>query len=308
MVITNDFTDGDEQPIRNRLERRKQKALARKRTQNIQNKKKKKNQNIQKRTVSVSFKIAEMSEPADGIRIDLRTGKLEMLASGNPVTMRAENVVTSVHYDRASKPPKVLNTVSHPSSETRMSLFSFLEEFDVLFGVDTSTDTIGSDRHSVAAMSILEIRNISRADGILREVELHINMFGAIISGKNMPDNPENWMWKVAIEDCIKKLYPKYSDSLRVGLVVDSDLGMIPEYNARTKPLFEDYCLPPNFSLIYASGDGGAEYMPNRLIRLCDREAKMQLAAIADGKSENVIFTKLDKHEHINYPFTAFPL
>lgn len=265
---------------------------------------KKKKQHKKKRTVSISFKAAESF---DSFRIDSRTGKLELLANGIPVTTQSEDVVTSVHYDREAK-PKVLNATPQPSSDMKMSLFSFLDEFDVLFGVDTNTRTIDTDRHSVAAMSVLEIRNINRTNGVLRNVELNINMFGAVIKGKNMAGNPENWMWKVAIEEGIKKQYPNFSDSLRIGLVVDSDMGMIPAYNARSKPVFEDYYLPSNFTLVYASADAGAEYILNRLIRLCDREAKMQLDAITAGKNENVIFTKLDGHERIDYPFTAFPL
>ncbi|MDQ3253853.1 MAG: hypothetical protein M3R15_08095 [Acidobacteriota bacterium] len=264
-------------------------------------------QKKKKRIISQSFKIAELSKPANQIDIDLRTGELQFLADGQPVTMRAENVVTTVHFDRKTK-QKVLNVTPQPSASTRMSLFSFLEEFDVLFAIDTNTRTINTDRHSVAAMSVLEIQNLTKTDGVLRKAKLNINMFGALIRGKNMPGNPENWMWKVAIEDGIKKLYPKYSDSLRIGLIVDSNLAVLPEYNARTEPIFESYFLPPNFTLVYATADGGAEYILNRLIRLCDKEADKQLKAIAEGKAANEIFTKLDQHEQINYPFTAFPL
>jgi hypothetical protein len=51
-------------------------------------------------------------------------------------------------------------------------------------------------------------------------------------------------------------------------------------------PIIDDFYLPADFTLIYASADVGKEYVPNRLISLCDKEANSVLARIkAEGST-----------------------
>ena len=176
------------------------------------------------------------------------------------------------------------------------------------YTIDPSTGALtASHLHSVAAMSILEVTNMVRkADGNPERVEMNMNMFGALIRGKNVPGNPEGWFWRVGIEDGIRKLYPKYSDSLRIGLTVDSNLDSLDRYNSRDLPIHEEYFLPKNFTLIYASTDSGSDYVLNQLIKLCDREAELQLDSIERGVLSNEVFTKLSGHKHTKIPGTPF--
>jgi len=250
------------------------------------------------RTITTKFKIAEIAGPVDSLSINVVTGQFQFLSKGQPVAMRAEDVSTDITYPRG-KGPKILNSVPGLSHDLRVfSSYSFIDQFDVMFAVDTNTRTIDGVRCSIAAMCILRTLSVSRDDeNGLKQVNLNLNMFGAVIRGFDLPDNPENWMWRVAIEEGIKQRYPDYSDSLRIGLVVDSNYGLLSEYNCRTTPIHEDYFLPNNFTLMYASADAGSEFILNRMIRLCDRESGLQLDALERGEMDVKVFTKCQGHE-----------
>lgn len=64
-------------------------------------------------------------------------------------------------------------------------------------------------------------------------------------------DKPENENWVRIIE--LLRRNCQCSDPRKIGVVVDSDLGNIRDYNNRDKPIFDDYFLPKEFELIFAS-------------------------------------------------------
>jgi hypothetical protein len=72
--------------------------------------------------------------------------------------------------------------------------------------------------------------------------------------------------------------------ALRRAIVTDSDLGLHDAINARTTPLYGDVLLPPNFTVLYASGDTGTE-ATNRILAFCDKQAKMTLRAMLAGEA-----------------------
>lgn len=84
--------------------------------------------------------------------------------------------------------------------------------------------------------------------------------------------------------------------------VVDSDFSRIPAYNRRESPIEGDFYLPPQFTLVYASADGGANQFGNRLIRLCDREAKRllnHLEAVPEDPERHELQNVIDRpHSH----------
>jgi len=73
--------------------------------------------------------------------------------------------------------------------------------------------------------------------------------------------------------------------SLKVGLVVDSELGMIPEYNFRRLPIADGIHLPLNIELIYASSDHDTNVPFNFLIAKCDSDATFLINEIKQDRS-----------------------
>jgi len=85
-------------------------------------------------------------------------------------------------------------------------------------------------------------------------------------------EKPENCNWKRLIEYIMQ--HKKYNDNSRIALIVDSDLDNIPDYNKRNKPIYEDFMLPNNFTLIYATSDKKDSFF-NHMIILCDNFLKL---------------------------------
>ena len=61
--------------------------------------------------------------------------------------------------------------------------------------------------------------------------------------------------------------------SRRFALVTDHDLDKHKLYNERKTPIFKDFLMPPNFTLMYGRGDGPTENILNYLVKLCDKES-----------------------------------
>lgn len=203
------------------------------------------------------------------------------------------DVSTVVGYERP-KGPKIITKIPQESRRPLMTPQSYVEAFDVVFAIDVNSRLIREEWYSVGAMAVLETLEIVKdSNGITEKVVSNINMFGALIHGKNFGTNPDPWFWKVAIEEGVKLQYAKYSDDLRVGLVVDSELGRLDQYNTGALPIFGDYHLPKNFRLVYASADTGSDFTLNKLMSLCDKEATLQLDHVQRGGSVKDVFTQL---------------
>lgn len=69
----------------------------------------------------------------------------------------------------------------------------------------------------------------------------------------------------------------------RAGVVVDSDLGNINDYNHRRKPVFETTHLRPNTQLIYASADTGKDSILNKTLDAADSAATLLLNEVKKG-------------------------
>jgi len=80
-------------------------------------------------------------------------------------------------------------------------------------------------------------------------------------------EKPENLNWKNLIGFIME--HKQFNVTARIALIVDSDLGNIPDYNSRVKPICQDFILPDNFTLIYATSDK-KDSLYNLMIRLCD--------------------------------------
>lgn len=263
------------------------------------NKNRKKQNKQKRRTISLSF---DTLKPFDGIRSNTDSGLFEPLMAGEPVRDALTNVYTLVHYNRP-KGPKVIAKIPQPGSDYYMSPFSFVEHFDVIFAIDTNTKTIKGVKHSVGAMSVLDLLRVKRNNrGLVREVEANMNMFGALMHGRNYSINPEPIFWATGIHEGIMKLYPGYNSSQTIGVVVDSDLSKIDAWNKREIPLFKEQYLPQNFYLIYASADSGSDFILNQLLKLCDKEANLQFDRIERGQHEPKIITELTGHKQLQVP------
>ena len=75
---------------------------------------------------------------------------------------------------------------------------------------------------------------------------------------------PEREAWRDFIEQMNE------NSALKVCLVVDSELDTLVRINKRETPLVNDYFLPKNWQLNYASSDVNEQFIMVRMMRMCD--------------------------------------
>lgn len=88
---------------------------------------------------------------------------------------------------------------------------------------------------------------------------------------------PEMQAWAAVMHKMILQKPEILTSDIRIAVIVDSELGLLQEYNTHQRSLAPNFYLPPNFTLIYASADSGSEFLANKLIQLCDKHATQTL-------------------------------
>lgn len=167
-------------------------------------------------------------------------------------------------YRKESKPGFVLKNSNFVSNSSKMGIVSNIIEHDVIVGIDTNTRNInGEIKHVGVAAQIIE-----NDQGLSFLIIMDFLLHGEF-------EKPENENWKNLILYIID--HDNFSPASKYGIIVDSDLGNIPAYNKREKAIVDDFILPKNFELIYASADISNDSLINMLITACDKYAGLTL-------------------------------
>lgn len=205
------------------------------------------------------------------LTVDSRTGAISF---GQAMT----NVYSERTYERA-KAPKVLSRMPQPPHAAMFEDSDALAaHFDRVFAVDTNTRDINGRRMSVVGVATLKREVVPGPDKV--ESGWRFDAPFAIEYG-DLVAKPEPFGWMGALE--ILKQRRFYTEGHRVGLIVDSELGQLKDFNARTAPVDSGEFLPQGVTLIYASSDAGKESVLNRALSIADFAASQILSALQNG-------------------------
>lgn len=186
--------------------------------------------------------------------------------------LRPNEIEVLIFYEGKEK-RKIINAFYFENILPPATVHRLLLQYNHLFAIDTNTVNF----RDIGAMSFTTVYK-----GVMKDLgEAHGHMSGETIFQDyrlNVPGNPEVSAWHVLISR-IQEFNPKLTG--RIGIIVDSELGKIKDINFRRAPLIDDFYLPPNFELIYASdGSGKEEYFSNKLLAVCDANSKRMLKEI----------------------------
>lgn len=155
-------------------------------------------------------------------------------------------------------------------------IYNIQSNYDWLAGMDTND----YDYHG---------RRISVASSFLSETSIKQTSFSAkilpafIISEVRDDLNPEVVGWHLFFNHILPLV--EVSSERRLGFVVDSELGKHQSINSRQIPYYQDFYLPENVDLIYASSDTGTD-APNGLIKACDKASRELFGQVESGAIE----------------------
>jgi hypothetical protein len=176
-------------------------------------------------------------------------------------------------YEREKKGPKILrqlmNRIGGKIDFGATEIF-----FDRYLSIDTSYKVYGENFICVAASISIE-QALDHKNGLTKGDTIGVRTLPRLCFLCKPGTNPERYGWKRMIDAFVR--WDGFNPMFSYGIVVDSELGILPKINARELPVFEDFFLPPNISLIYASADAGQESFFNKLIRAADRVAAISL-------------------------------
>lgn len=244
--------------------------------------------NKKPRTTSITM---DMGKPvvANGLRIS-PMGSFELLQDGVP--LKPVEAYHDVNYER-EKGPKILNKTPLNPDNLITDPNIALGNFDRIFAIDTNTKMLKDEIISVSCIVLCYLTHNPNDTLDAKFAAVHCLEF------RNIQCLAENIAWMKMIQ--LITANPAYNSSLKLGIIVDSDLRNIPAYNNRSKPIFSDFYLPRNIELIYASADVGKEYLANKLILLCENEVNKLLSEIILGKvaNDNLQEVKNEPYTHI---------
>lgn len=192
-----------------------------------------------------------------------------------PVTQVSDAHVTS-QYERPKK-PKILSKVSTGNRVAKVSINMAITDYDQLLAIDTNTKEVAGRTLSVTAVVIAKLQP-SAVGGFVCQYEIP-----AFIAFSSLLGPPERLGWVFALKELFR--CNRISLNSSIGMIVDSDLGLLPEFNGRRMPLIGSEYLLGCVELLYGSADtGSSELIPNRLIKEADKVSSRILKEYADGR------------------------
>jgi len=175
------------------------------------------------------------------------------------------------HARTNGKDDKVL--VSLPVDDFSALNESLMEQlqkkYDYLIAVDTNTITKPS-RTQGCRVSVCASAAIPEQLSCLRGDLVSHPVAGYLILDPGPAVNPELLGWHLNI---VRLAAAPWLSSKRIGVIVDTELGLLPDINARKIPYYGSYKLPANMTLIYASSDKPETFI-NQMLRHCDDMAE----------------------------------
>lgn len=162
---------------------------------------------------------------------------------------------------------RILSEIPKDPNDHTLDLHKKLTRYDSLLAIDTNSKIINGINYSVGYSCQLEYQLFEKQiQWTFQPVQFFV-IVGII--GK-----PENSNWKSLIE--LIKAHPNFNPNHLIGIIVDSDLGEISDYNKGNKPIIDDFLLPNKFELIFAS-DKSSDNVLNAAIKHCHKKAKLFL-------------------------------
>jgi len=180
---------------------------------------------------------------------------------------KIESMHHETFYERASGKDKIVSQTPCQVGKGYLNQFdSVINNIDFLFAIDTNTDEINGERTSLSVCYFVPQALRFYKDAV------PFSPFIAFEINEAEPNvNPECIGWHLLI-DCIVN-NEAYNLEQRIGIAVDSELGKLKSINSGELPYYNDYYLPKNIKLLYAS-DKGKDYLVNSMLSYCHKASK----------------------------------
>lgn len=231
--------------------------------------KKKRNKNINRKPIDHYVQVQAIANSG---------GKVQFEFGENGKVICHEAVEGSVKscssYQRQSGKEKyVTQSPSIGNSAHVNQMQNIQSNYRLIAGMDTNDYDYQGCRISVSSSFL--------SDSATKKKSFSAQLLPAFIISEVREDlNPEVVGWHLFFKHILPML--EVNSERRLGFVVDSELGKHQSINNREFPYYQEFYLPENVGLIYASSDTGTG-APNQLVRACDRASRELFGQIQEG-------------------------
>jgi hypothetical protein len=202
------------------------------------------------------------------VTYDSRTEGFE-ITEVDPATLKAE-----VYYERRSGKDKVVLSVPAATELPGFDPWRQIKgQVSYLLAIDTNTKMIDGRRVSVVVASHIPQRLSSLGEIVPFDALCAYAVFDAAPHV-----NPERIGWHLVLANHLRP--ESLAPGERVGIVVDSELSLLPEINARNTGYYSEHLLPLFAMMLYGSADAGSDTLPSQMIRYCDKLAELALKGL----------------------------
>jgi hypothetical protein len=183
------------------------------------------------------------------------------------------SVVSYSSFQRESGKEKYITQSPGMGKRGHMGqIHNIRSNYKFIAGIDTNNYDHQRGRISVSSSYL--------SDSPISEKTLSVHLMPAfLIFDINKDINPEIIGWHLFFNHILPML--EITSERRLAFVVDSELGKHQAINSRQVPYYQNYYLPGNVDLVYASSDTGTD-ATNQLIRACDRASKRLFSQVED--------------------------
>jgi hypothetical protein len=208
------------------------------------------------------------------LMIDMVNDENKVILAHNGEVVPSDKLVRGYFGENKTR---ILSEIPCEINDHSLSEIKKLQKYDRIVAIDTNSSfcekikiNLGIAYHIVGQIHETAI-----------EWELTwINQYFVLVGES---EKIENRNWRQLIEFILR--HRNYYPQQRIGLVVDSDLGNLKDYNKRTKPLCDNFYLPDNFELIFAS-DKAADSILNSAIKICHNTSIKVLPDLVEAFKE----------------------
>jgi hypothetical protein len=180
----------------------------------------------------------------------------------------------TTYYARKGK-KKVLHAYFQGAGHPFINIDRVLEGYDRVYCVDTNT-AINRSGQKVAVTTALAVKSKR-----LGEIAVHIGSDYTIqvVAHEPPSGNPElHGIWSVL--GFLVRDHPELVEG-RLAIITDTEFGMVKAWHERTEAFYNGHKLPDGVDIFYATADAGSEeFMPNRLMRVCDSLSAQKLREV----------------------------
>lgn len=210
-------------------------------------------------------------------------GRIDSPIMTRSCILQPKEATLTTYYETA-KHKKLLHSFFVQNSHPPVDIGWVLVNCDEFYAIDTNTVQI-SQGVSVSATAVVK-GTAKRLPNGRSMVDMKFSYAEANIGVRG---NPE--LFAISRLICRLRSAEKFESGRRIGILTDTEYSKLKDINFRREPLFENVYLPDNFQLLYATSDTGAtEYVPNKMMRMCDKAAGEAARKAISNLPNGVVF------------------